>query len=63
MVPPRLAVAVSGGASEPVKRIAVNVLQIRRLIPGVSVRTARIAAFRLFGALSASKGIRGGAFR
>ena len=63
MVPPRLAVAVSGGASEPVERIAVNVLLIRRLIPGVSLRTARIAAFRLFGGLSASEGIRGGAFR
>ena len=62
MVPPRLAVAVSGGASEPVERIAVNVLLIR-LTSGVFLRTARIAAFRLFGGLSASEGIRGGAFR
>ena len=59
VVPPRLAVAVSGGASEPVERIAVNVLLSRRLTPGVSVRIARIAAFRLFG----GKRIRGGVFR
>ena len=60
MVPPRLAVAVSGGASEPVKRVAVNVLLIRRLAPGVSVR---ISALGLFGGLTASKGIHGGVFR